>query len=112
MYSLVSCVCNENESPFINIHSHGTAEFSVPLPSPPNGPNKLPFLVEYLHLVVGTVQNKDRSIFSNGHLAGLIEVSANIRDVFDADMVYHLCGIDPNRQEKNPAHGKPKQCCV
>jgi hypothetical protein len=84
-------------------------KFSVSLPGPSNGRLKYSFGIEYLNLVVGTVQDKDPSSFSNSHLAGLIEISADIRDVFDSNIGYLLVGTGRRGRKKNPAKAQPKQ---
>jgi hypothetical protein len=112
LYSLVSGVGDMDITPFVNIQSHGIAKFSVALPGLPQSKDKLPFLVEYLDLIVGTVQDIDPSLFPDSHLSGLIEVSANIRDKFDWDMPYHLAGTDLRERKKNQTNAQPKKSLV
>ena len=90
LYALISGVGYIDISPFIDIQPYGIAKFSISFPEPPNSKDKPPILVEYLDLIVGTVQDKDPSLFPDSHLSGLIEVSVNFRDELDPDMPYYL----------------------
>jgi hypothetical protein len=109
LYAPVSGVGNIDISPFVDIQSHGIAKFSVSLPDLPNSKDKRPFWAEYLDLIVGTVQDKDPSLFSDSDLSGLIEVFANFRDKFDWNMPYYLAGTDLRERQINQTNAQPQK---